>query len=548
MAADLSDMREQIAAALAAERELFSTDQPDEPPSSSFVRACLYNNERGDGILFARLHRGKFIQVKNWGKAGVWLQWCGHHWRIDKKDAVRNAVEEVAQVYLAEAMHTKARRDEIDKKTERQAWEAANEEHKLYMARVRKLRSVAGAKNCLEWSTTIGEDDKLAIISDEIDLHPWLLACRNGVIDLRTGKFSPGRPDDYLLRAVPIDWQGIDATCPRWDAFIDEIHQHDKEIIAYLDRLFGYTLTGLTTHHFVGLFLGEGRNGKGTMFETLRWILGDLAWNISPELLIEQKNARNSAGPSPDLISMQGRRMIIASESDDNRRISGQQVKRLTGADTIVARAPHDRDETNITPTWKLFFYTNNIPKGMAADFALSERLVYLVYPLKFVTNPDPSDPMQRQQDPELPAQLKKEGPGILARYVRGCLAFQEAGGLFPPPSIRTAVADLQRSEDTIRQFVEEVDDSEPPIRVNVEPIVHPERPDLLDHEVKVSFKSLYSLFCSWYADNISESDKYRPSKKAVSAWLEKHGFRRSKPCGIAHVHGIRLRVREGAV
>lgn len=543
----VKSIQEEIAAALAAERELFSLDNPDEPPSTSFIRSCLHNNERGDGILFARLHRGKFIQVKNWGKNGVWLQWAGHHWCIDKKDAVRNAVENVAQLYLGEAMAVKVKRDSTDKKSDRLTWESLNEEHKLYLSRVRKLRSVAGAKNCLEWATTIGEES-LSIIADDIDLQPWLLPCKNCVIDLRTGQASPGRPDDYLLRAVPINWQGIDATCPAWDTFISTIHQDNADIIAYLDRLFGYTLTGLTTHHFIGLFLGEGRNGKGTMFETLRWLMGDLAWNISPELLIEQKNARNSAGPSPDLISMQGRRMIIASESDDNRRISGQQVKRLTGADTIVARAPHDRDETNITPTWKLFFYTNNIPKGMAADFALAERLVYLTYPLKFVVNPDPADPMQRPQDSTLPAKLKQEGPGILARYVRGCLQFQEMGGLFPPASIRAAVADLQRSEDTIRQFFEEVDDSDPPQRVNVDLIPHPERPDILDHNAKVPFKSFYGLFCSWYADNISESDRYRPSKKAVSAWLEKRGLRKSKPCGIAHIHGITIHIHGDAL
>jgi len=525
----IAEMQEQLEAMRQAENMLFSDDQLQSSAiDTAFIRSCLYNNERGDGILFAKVHQGKFVMVKNWGKSGTWLQWTGHHWKIDKKDEAHNAVEAVAQLYLGESIKIKKVCE--DPKTDKEERKKLDRERNLYLKRVNKLRSVAGARNCLEWATRIGPLS-LAIIGDDIDLHPWLLPCSNGVIDLRTAKFSPGRPSDYLLRAIPVEWQGIDHPCPTYDRFFDEIHLADQELIDYLDRLFGYTLTGLTTNHFIGVFLGEGRNGKGTLFETLRYIMGDLAWNISPELLIEQKNIRSSAGPSPDLISLQGRRMVIASECDDNRRISGQQVKRLTGGDTINARAPHDRDETNFDATWKIFFYSNYIPKGMASGFALADRLVYVQYPLKFVENPDPDDPTQRPRDPELPAKLKSEAAGILARLVRGCIAFQEMGGLHPPETIKAAVSQLQKSEDTFRQFFEEM----------VEPVLDPRDPKQLDQEARVAFKDLYGAFSTWYHDEVSEVDKYRPTKKAVSAWLEKHGYERRKPSGVATVYGIKL-------
>ena len=527
---DSGEIREEMDALLAAEAELLPPDADgEERPDSAFVRSCLYNNARGDGILFARIMRGRFVQVKNWGKAGVWLQWTGHHWAIDKLDEAVNAVEEVALLYLQEATRLK---DQIKTETNTDQAKRMGAERKLYLRRVERLRG-DGARKCLEWATQIGAAHSLAIVADDIDLRPWLLPCKNGVIDLRTGKFRPGRPEEYLLRAVPIDWQGLDCPCPTWDKFISEIHGDDPAIVGFLDRLIGYTLTGLTTEHFIGVFLGEGRNGKGTLFETLRHLLGDLAWNVSPELLMEQRNARSSAGPSPDLISLQGRRMVIASESDDNRRISGQQVKRLTGGDTITARAPHDRDETNILPSWKLFFYTNHIPRGMADDFALKDRLVYIDYPYKYVEDPDPADPSQKKRDPSLPQKLRAEAAGILARYVRGCLEWQETGGLHPPLKIRTAVDDLQRREDVFRQFFDEC----------IERIPHPSDPARLDEEVRMLFKDLYTLFSTWFAEEVSDSDRFRPSKKAVSAWLEKRGFRRSKPSGIAHVHGIRPRV-----
>lgn len=549
----VKSMQEAIEAARSEEEAIFQPADEETSFDQQFVRSCLHNEERGDGILFANLHRDKFVLVKNWGRAGSWLRWTGHHWEEDKKDLAHNAVDQVAEQYNLYMIHlapeisearakVRAAEDAIKAaeenrdtpleeliKFQREKTKAVSSlaslsgEQKKAKTRIDKLRKMGGAVNCLEWSHRIGEQS-LAILGDDIDRHPWLLACPNGVLDLRTGRFTPGRPRDYLMRAIAVPWLGIDCPCPTWDAFFADIHLHDKDVIDYLDRLFGYALTGLTTEHFLGFFLGEGRNGKGTMFELARYIMGDLGWAISPELILEQKNARNSAGPSPDLMSLHGRRMVIASESDDHRRVSNSQVKRLTGGDTIPARAPHDRFETNITPTWKIFFYTNHIPSNIAKDYALKKRLVYLKYLLKFVDDPNPNDPYERKKDGNLPEKLRAEASGILARWVRGCMRYQEMGGLYPPEKIKEDVEDLAKSQDTFQMFFSEMVTE--------------------DKESWIPFKQLYDAFSAWYAEEVGdtrEMEKYRPTKKAVSAWLEKRGFERRKPSGIATVYGIRI-------
>lgn len=547
---DITSYQQQMAARVSEEQEAFPATPTQEDIGLDFIRDCLHNEERGDGIMFSRMQRDKFILVKNWGKDGQWLSWGGNHWIEDKLDLAHDAVEQIAQQYLRYSISIEAdikelaievsvaeralqdlqKQDtpdisEIDRLSASKH-KAANKlgklrgEQKKAQDRVDKLRRMGGAVNCLSWSHRIGSQS-LSILGEEIDRNPWLLPCPNGVLDLRTLKFQPGRPADYLLKSIAVPWQGIDAPAPTWDAFFNEIHLEDSEVVAYLYRLFGYALTGLTTEHFLGFFLGEGRNGKGTMFEFLRYLMGDLGWAISPELLLEQKSARNSAGPSADLMSLHGRRIVIASESDENRRISLARVKQLTGADTITARAPHDRMETNISPTWKLFFYTNHVPSNIARDFAMRQRLVYLKYPLKFVDNPDPHDPYQRPKNTQLPDKLREEAPGILARFVRGCIEWQEMGGLHPPAKIRADVEELARTQDTFQQFFSEWIREEP--------------------GQYIAFKELYDRFSAWFDDEIGGQDKFRPTKMSVSKWLDKRGLDRRKPSGIATVYGIRF-------
>lgn len=526
----VADMQAQIEALRQAENMLFSDDQlASSEIDPSFIKSCLYNNQRGDGILFSRLHRGKFVQVVNWERNGAWLGWSDHHWYLDKENAVKNAVEEVAKTYLTEALRLKKIADATTDKAEKQT---LNAERKLYLKRVNTLRTVAGVKNCLEWATMIGKGQQLTITGEDVDTHPWKLACKNGVIDLRTGKFKPGVPEDYLLWAIPFEWVDINAPCPTWEHFFDEIHQGDATIKHFLQKYFGYLLTGATIHHVVGVFTGEGRNGKGTMFDLLRELLGDLAWTITPEMLMEQKNARSTAGASADLMSFRGRRALFAEESDEYQKISESAYKKLSGGGNIKARAPFDRAETNFVPTHKIVFYTNFLPRGLAASFAMKKRLILVDYPLKFVNDPDPADPNQRRQDPDLPAKLRAEMSGILAWLVRGCLMMQEEG-LLIPEIMRKDIDAQERKDDTILNFFNDM----------IQVVLHPDDPTLHDHDSKVAFKDIYGTFEAWYEDSVSKSDKSLPTKKRVSAWFDKRGFKRSKPCGIAHIHGLRIKI-----
>jgi putative DNA primase/helicase len=519
--AQIEQMRQRIDEARRLEEDILGVEKEYEQEdaagiSPAFVAECYRLNERGDGMLFARIFKNRFVYVK---KVNMWLYWVGNHWKYDEEDRVIDAVDTVAQYYEEHADRIRQMMHDLKKDGDREGTKVLQQVIKNYSARVKKLRSLKGVNTCVDYSHRIG-DASLKIFPEALDKKPTLMAFKNCVVDMLMGEIVPSNPEDYIVNAVDHDWQGVHCPCPRWDAFFAEIHQHDPELIAFVHRLLGYSATGLRTEHFIACFIGRGRNGKGTMFDTLRALLGDLAWIIDPGMLLEQKNQRKSAGPSPDLYSLIGRRMVIASETDEGARISISETKRLTGGDWIKTRAPHDRTEINFRPSHKLLFHTNSAPHGLAKDYAMAKRLLYIDYLLSFVDNPNGTN--ERQKDPDLAETLEAEASGILAWLIRGAMAWRAEGGLNPPDKIRAAVDARRLADDTVLSFFGDMIDRG-------------------DKDIYLDFGPLYDKYIGWYKDNIGRSDdtRYAVSKIKFSKWLNENDCRTEKVGGKAKVYGI---------
>jgi len=111
----------------------------------------------------------------------------------------------------------------------------------------------------------------LGIAGEEWDLHPTLLAFQNGLLDLETGEFRAGRQDDYIKTVCPHPYDP-QALCPVWEKFLLDVFDNDPELVDYIQRLLGFCTSGLTTEHILPVFWGAGRNGKGTILETMGYV------------------------------------------------------------------------------------------------------------------------------------------------------------------------------------------------------------------------------------------------------------------------------------
>jgi len=424
-------------------------------PATNDTLTALRANEDGDAWLFINLQKDRFCFDHS---LDLWFKWNGHFWEEDTIDHVYSALDSVVDKYSVEYDRQSWKRKSAALSQNPADIKKAADLEKEVLKRIFDLQGVHRKKDILFLSAR-GENS-LGISGDEWDKNPFLLGCKNGVVDLKTGEFSVGRPEDYIRTAAPTEWKCIDEPAPMWDSFLNDIFSGNSDLIAYIQRLFGYAITGSTKDHIIAIFWGHhGRNGKGTLLETLLFVLGALIGPIQAEMLTSDQRNRSSAGPSPDIMSLRGRRLVWASETEEGSQFAVGKIKWLTGSDTLTGRPPYGKKDITFSPTHKIVLITNHRPQLSSMDRALWERLHLIPFDLSFVDNPQ--EEFQRKRDPDLPEKLKGEASGILAWLVRGCLQWQK-GGLQPPAIVLETTAQYQADEDLIGQFLKDCTQADP--------------------------------------------------------------------------------------
>jgi putative DNA primase/helicase len=279
----------------------------------------------------------------------------------------------------------------------------------------------------------------LAVGMDELDRDPWLVNCQTGTLDLRTAKLKAHDPADRITKIVPVDYDP-DAPAPRFKRFLKEALMDDA-LIKFVKRYSGYTLTGITRERLLAILYGFGKNGKTTLAELLRDVMGDYATNTDTETLLMKRYQ----GVGNDVAALKGARFVSAAEVEQGRRLAESKVKQLTGRDTVTARYLFG-EPFNFRPEFKLWLSTNNKPVIQGTDDAIWDRIRLIPFTQRFDGD---------RQDPKLPEKLRAEMPGVLAWMVEGCLEWQEHG-LGEPESVREATDQYRAEMDTLAAFIED--------------------------------------------------------------------------------------------
>jgi putative DNA primase/helicase len=349
-------------------------DRRDGKITSKFVQECLYANELGDGMLYAAIHKDKFLYDKS---TGEWMVWAGHHWEDDIRAKSLAAVEDVALRYLEESQKVGNEIGLAVKNEDKDSVGTLQKVQENIYKKIFRVRSDRGRTNCLKFAHT-NPVNGLDITSKQLDTNPWLFGCKNGVIDLRTGRLRPGRQDDYISRASSIEFLGIETPAPNWERFVSQIFNEHQSLVDYMGRVFGYSMVGKVVEHFLPILWGRGWNGKGTLIEIIAYVMGDLASPIQSEMLLDQSHGKSAGSASPEIMGLRGLRLAYASETEQGRRFSTSKVKWLTGGDTLKGRFLYDKRDVKFKPSHTLILMTNNKPNVIEDDYAFWQR-VHLV-------------------------------------------------------------------------------------------------------------------------------------------------------------------------
>ncbi|MEK9646029.1 MAG: phage/plasmid primase, P4 family, partial [Alphaproteobacteria bacterium] len=400
---------------------------------------------------------------------GHWLAWDGMRWAEDVTGEAHRRAKTVVDGMLTQ-MATLV--DSDDRKKLFGHWMKSQSAPRL-AAMVEVARTEPG----------------VPVLVAELDADPWQLNTTAGVVDLRTGEVHPAERRALVTKLAPARPDPA-AGCPTWLAFLEWAMQGDHELVGFIQRAVGYSLTGRVDEQVLFFLHGHGENGKSTFLNVLQAMLGDYAIAAEPDLLIASQGDKHSTGIA-DLV---GRRVAVVQETEEGRRFAEATVKQLTGGDVVRARRMR-KDFFEFRPTHKLWMAANHKPNVRGTDHAIWRRIRLIPFTASLAPG---------QKDERLLDKLLAELPAITAWALEGCLTWQR-DGLRPPAVVIEATQEYRTEQDHVGRFIEDV--------------------CVLDAEQCVAARELRKAYEAWCEENGE-----RPwSAKAMAPQLVERGCERFK-------------------
>lgn len=428
----------------------------DEKPVKKFRLNELGNAER---IAYEYGHAIRFVSEIGW------MLWDGKRWKHDNK----LQIERIANKVLRDLEKSE---DEFEK-----SWARKCGKRNIRMNSIKDLMPLVPAER------------------EEFDRHKFLFNCANGILDLRTGKLQQHDRELRLSKLANVEFDEK-TQCPTWLSFLDQIFKGDAELIDYMQRLIGYSMTGDISEQGMYFLVGGGSNGKSTFINIIKAMMGDYGLQTKSDTFIKKKND----GANNDIARLVGSRFVSAVESEEGEKLQESLVKTITGGEPILARFLR-QEFFEFLPEFKVFFTTNHKPIIGGVDEGIWRRVKIIPFTLNLAPH---------QRDKKLEEKLTLEMSGILNWAVEGCLKWQQSG-IKEPKVVRLATGAYKAEMDILGPFLDE--------RCYMNPV---------DTETKIEAKELYNIYSNWcYA-----SGERSVSNRAFYRMLETKGFGKSKGAG----------------
>jgi putative DNA primase/helicase len=451
------------------------------PPQQEFALTDVGNAER---LVFHHRESLRYCP-----ELGGWIVYDGKRWAQDKTGAVQRMAKHTVRSICHEA-----------------GGEVDDEKRRALLSHAKASERAPRIEAMIRLSQA---EEGIPARPEDFDHDGFLLNVQNGTLDLRTGELRPHSPDNMLTKICPVAYSP-DEQCPIWVSFLDRIMHFTPEMITFLQRALGYSLTGDNREQAWFFLHGTGANGKSTLVNAVQFVLGDYAMQTSASTFLMK---RGDEGVRNDMARLRGARFVSASEPNESARLDESLLKIATGGDRITARFLY-KELFEFSATFKIFFSANHKPKVTGTDCGFWRRVRLIPFDVEIP---------ESEQDLCLAEKLRGEAPGILTWLVQGCLAWQ-IGGLCPPVQVRDATAEYREESDPLGDFIAD------------ECVVEEGR--------RIGIQLAYATYAEY-----CERNYQKPlSKNSFGRAITGRGFQRSR-CGgrrISYYLGLSFRERLG--
>lgn len=473
--------------------------------------SCNGFNEVDIAKILKHMYGDKYscVAIKN----QHWYEFKGHRWNeIDSGYSLRDKISnKVARLYMdkvGEYMDVLSKLDDDDENLKKSFEKKVQKFSEIHIM----LKRTNHVTNIMKEACYKFYDKNFY---GQLDNNPYLLCCRNGVLDFRTHTFRPGKPEDYLSLCTNIDY------IPLCD-FTKEQQLAQEQIMSFMEQLFpendlnrymwdhlSSTLLGTNENQTFNIYTGCGRNGKSKMVDLMGLVLGDYKGTVPITLVTRQRNSIGNA--SPEIIQLKGKRYAVMQEPSKGEQINEGVMKELTGGDPIQGRALF-KDTVTFNPQFKLAVCTNNLFDIKSNDDGTWRRIRVCDFKSKFTEKPYedfPSEeyPYQYPVDKRIEERFKCWKEVFLAMLVERVKATN--GIVTDCEHVLVASNKYREGQDCFAEFIKDH--------------VHK------DEHSFIKKKEIYEEFKIWYQEGFGS--KNLPKRKELEEYL-------NKKLGHAKPHG----------
>ena len=377
-----------------------------------------------------------------------WLLWSSKHWEFDFVGKIEGLSRKVIRKLQAEGQLLPVD-NSVNENTQLKN-EKLKEAIRKYV-----LRSESDGKIKAMINQAVTQS---SLIITETDKDNFLLNIKNGTLNLKTGLLQKHDRKNFCTKVVDIEYDPK-IQCPNWMEFINKIFLGDQELINYIQKSVGYSMTGDANLQCFYILHGNGANGKGTFIKTIMRFMGDYADGLDAKSLMEKMG---DEGTREEIAGLIGKRFVNVNEMKGSKSFDEGLLKSLTsGADETVKVRNLYESSFNLKPTFKLWMSTNHMPKINNDDEGIWRRVRKIPFKYKFTDDDKDVNFFENKLMPEM--------SGIFNWAIEGCLKWQQEGEDIPDV-VKASVDEYRIDSDPIQRFMADeclVASSET-VRVNV--------------------------------------------------------------------------------